>query len=67
MSSPVDASAQAQAGGVAITGVVGSVAGDIVGGHKIGLSEEKLVEVLESRGLLQGAKLVGLQQHTISG
>jgi tetratricopeptide (TPR) repeat protein len=50
--------------GVEISGSVGSVAGDIVGGNK-GLDEEKLLDFLAARGLLQSADAAGLQRRTI--
>jgi tetratricopeptide (TPR) repeat protein len=42
-------------GGVSISGPVGSIVGDVVGGHKFtynGLDEESLLRLLESRGYL---------------
>ena len=50
--------------GVAISGFVGSVGGDLVGGNK-GLNEEQLVAVLAARGLLQPAENAGLQRWVI--
>ena len=50
-----------QSGGVNISGAVGAVSGDIVGGNK-GLDEERLVAVLEARGYLQPAKSAGIEQ-----
>jgi hypothetical protein len=53
-----------RSGGVEISGSVGSVAGDIVGGSK-GLDEEKLLDLLAARGVLQSADAAGLQRRTI--
>ena len=54
-----------QGGGVTITGSVGLVAGDIVGHDKVGLDEEKLVAILEARGVVQAAETAGLQRRVI--
>ena len=54
-----------KAGGVIITASVGSVIGDIVGRDRIGLDEEKLVSVLEARGIVQAAETAGLQRRVI--
>jgi hypothetical protein len=51
-----------QSGGVNISGAVGAVSGDIVGGNK-GLDEERLVAVLEARGHLQS----GVERRVIIG
>jgi hypothetical protein len=48
-----------QGGSVTITGSVGSVR-DIVGRDKIGLDEEKLVAILEARGIVRAAETAGL-------
>jgi hypothetical protein len=53
-----------QVGGVTISGVVGAVGGDLIGGNK-GLNEEQLVAVLAARGLLQPAESAGLQRRVI--
>src|SRR3712207_6898886 len=46
-----------QTGGVTISGAIGTVAGDIVGGDKItGATAEELVAVLEAHGVLQAAE-----------
>ena len=54
-------------GGVTISGTVGSVSGDIVGGDKIihGPSAEELVVALGKMGVLQNAEAAGLQRRTI--
>ena len=57
--------ASGQQWGVNISGAVGSVGGDIVGRDKIGLDEEKLVAVLEAKGALLAAEMVGLQRRTV--
>src|SRR5260370_23141766 len=56
-----------QYGGVVITGAVGSVDGDIVGGNKTtyGLNAEEVVAALEARGVLQNAEAAGLPRRTI--
>jgi tetratricopeptide (TPR) repeat protein len=53
--------------GVTITGSVGSVAGDIVGGHKIvhGSTTKELVDELEARGIVRAAETAGLQRRVI--
>jgi tetratricopeptide (TPR) repeat protein len=55
-----------QRAGVDISGTVGSVGGDIVGGNK-GLDEEQLVNVLGRKGVLEQAELAGLQRRVIVG
>src|SRR5260370_8070393 len=54
-------------GRVVITGAVGSVDGDIVGGNKTsyGLNGEDVVAALDARGVLQNAEAAGLQRRTI--
>jgi len=41
-----------QSGGVAISGSIDKIYGDIVGGNKIGLNEEELISLLEAHGFL---------------
>ena len=62
--SPVSAG---QSGGVNISGTVGSVGGDIVGGDKItyGPTAEELVAVLEAKGVLRTAETAGLERRTV--
>jgi trypsin-like peptidase len=57
-----------QSGGVNIPGVVGPVGGDIVGRDKItyGADEERLIEILDKKGLLAIADLAGVQKQTIT-
>ena len=53
--------------GVTISGSVGPVTGDIVGGDKIiqGATAEELVAALEARGFVRRAKKAGLERQTI--
>src|SRR5271167_2358360 len=60
-----DSTVSLQTAGVNISGTVGPVAGDIIGRDKIGLDEEKLVAVLEAKGLLLAADMAGLQRRTV--
>ena len=62
-----EATSPGQTGGVHIPGHVERVEGDIVGGDKVnhGLDEEKLVAVLERRGVLRSAQTAGLERMVI--
>ena len=53
--------------GVSLSGTIGPVTGDIVGGDKItyGATAEELLAVLQENGLLQIAEAAGLERRTV--
>ena len=54
-----------QSGAVNISGHVGNVHGDIVGGNKYGPTAEEIVAVLEAKGVIRTAETAGLERQAI--
>ncbi len=54
-------------GGVNISGTVGAVGGDIVGGDKltIGLNENKILDLLAEKGILQRAESASFYRNAM--